>query len=595
MVKDNFKMLTDKEHIRQRFSMYGGSQTLQNEDVFIDKEFKTVPLVGGLLKVINEIIDNSIDEYVRTKGEFASNIDVKFKNGVVEVSDNGRGIPVKEVDTPEGKKWQAVAAFTHARAGSNFDDTNRESIGMNGVGSMITFVTSESFEVKSGDGTHAIHMKSQNGEVKTVKKVESTVQGTYVKFKPDYQFFNVAEDDINHVAMIENRIKSLSLAFPNIRFKFNGKVVRVKFQDFFGDCIQFSNNSSTFGIAKSTGTHETFTVVNGLSVKGGQHVETFIDCFIQDFRDALKRKHKVDISRARLKNHLRIHCVVNGFKALKFDSQTKERVTNSVSECKEAIGDFDSKLIVKKLMNDKDLINEITAFQKLQEDLAAKKDLLSLEKKKRIKSDKYFAAIGETKRIFVVEGDSASGGLIKCLGRAGNAFYALKGVPLNVLEVSHQKFMANKELSELYAIITTYPDAEICIATDADADGSRIRGLLILFMNMYFAEHFDNSKVRILKTPLAIGKKNNVVQEWAYNFAEVNSINQKLDISYVKGLGSWSEKDLKLIIQKESLEKMLPSVKIDEVELLRNWFSGATSDFRKEQIINSKPFNIMAV
>ena len=134
-------------------------------------------------------------------------------------------------------------------------------------------------------------------------------------------------------------------------------------------------------------------------------------------------------------------------------------------------------------MKNEDLINEICAYTKMQEDLAAKKELGKLEKKKKVKSDKYFAAIGHrTDRIFVVEGDSASGGLIKCLGRKGNAFYALKGVPLNVLEVSHQKFMANKELSELYTIITTFPDAEICLATDADADGMRITGLISLFM-----------------------------------------------------------------------------------------------------------------
>lgn len=595
MAKDNFKMLTDQEHIRQRFSMYGGSQVLQQEEAFIDQQFTSINLVSGLLKVINEIIDNSIDEHVRTNKEFAQNIDVKFRNGTIEVTDDGRGIPVEKVNTPDGMKYQAVAAFTHARAGSNFDDDDRESIGMNGVGSMITFVTSKLFDVKSGDGKNQVQMKSKDAKVTSVKSVPSDVRGTYVKFKPDYEFFNVDENDENHVKMIENRIKSLSLAFPSIRFKFNGRVVRVKFQDFFGETVQFDNGKAVFGITKSSGTYESFTIVNGLSVKGGQHVETFLDYFINDFRAALKRKHKVEITRARLKNHLRIHSIVNGFKALKFDSQTKERVTNSAAECKEAIGDFDSKLIVRKLMANKELIDEICAFQRLQEDLEAKKDLNKLEKKKKIKSDKYFPAIGETKRIFVVEGDSASGGLIKCLGRKGNAFYALKGVPLNVLEVSHQKFMANKELSELYAIVSTYPDAEICIATDADADGSRIRGLLILFMNMYFADHYDADKVRILKTPLAIGKKSNVIKEWAYNFAEVNHINGKLDISYVKGLGSWSEKDLKFVIEKDGMDKMLPTIKIDQVDLLQNWFSGKTSDFRKEQIVKARPFNIMAV
>jgi len=231
----------------------------------------------------------------------------------------------------------------------------------------------------------------------------------------------------------------------------------------------------------------------------------------------------------------------------------------------------------------------------MKDDLEAKKDLNKLEKKKKVKSDKYVAAIGGTQRIFVVEGDSASGGLIKCLGRKGNAFYALKGVPLNVLEVSHQKFMANKELSELYSIITTFPDAEICIATDADADGSRIRGLVSLFMHKYFPDHLNNGKMKLLRTPIAIGKKNNVIKEWAYTFGDVNKIDSKLDVSYVKGLGSWSVKDLQHIIDKDTMVDMLPEVSITDTELFTQWFSGSTIDFRKEQILNAAPFDVMRI
>jgi topoisomerase-4 subunit B len=161
--------------------------------------------------------------------------------------------------------------------------------------------------------------------------------------------------------------------------------------------------------------------------------------------------------------------------------------------------------------------------------------------------------------------------------------------------VSHQKFSANKELTELYSIITTYPDAEICIATDADADGSRIRGLISLFMFKYFPEHLNNGKMKILRTPIAIGKKNNEVKEWAYTFADVNKIDHKLDVSYVKGLGSWSEKDLKHIISKDTMDEMLPTVSIVDTDLFKNWFSSSTINYRKEQILKAAPFDIMKV
>ena len=593
---DNFKLLSDADHIRKRFSMYGGSQVVQEEEAFIDAEFTKVKIVGGLLKIINEIIDNSIDEHIRTNREYANKIDVNIDpDGTITIHDNGRGIPAVQVETPDGLEYQMVSAFTRARAGSNFDDENRESIGMNGVGSMITFVTSTKFEAKSADGNLEVHLVGQDGQVKRVKTKETVRKGTTVKFKPDYAFFGMETIDVAHVKMIEERIKSLALAFDTIKFRFNKKAVKVKFQDYFGECDIFTSDKATFGITKSDGSFQSHSLINGLSIKGGTHIEAFTWVFMQELRDMLKRRKKVDITPARLRQHLRIHGIINGFPALKFDSQTKERVTNSQAECKEAMGEFDAKKIVNKLMKNEALIDEICAFTKLQEDLNAKKDLNKLEKKTKVKSDKYFSAIGKTERIFVVEGDSASGGLIKCLGRKGNAFYALKGVPLNVLEVSHQKFMANKELSELYTIITTFPEAEICIATDADADGSRIRGLVALFMYKYFPEHLQNGQLKILRTPLAIGKKNNVVKEWAYNFTEVNNLDPKLDISYVKGLGSWSEKDLKDIIAADTMDEMLPTVTISDTELFTSWFSSSTIDYRKEQLLNSSPFDIMKV
>ena len=593
---NNFKILSDAHHIRQRFSMYGGSQVLQEETVFADAAFTKVQLVGGLLKVINEIIDNSVDEHVRTDKKFANHIDVSIEtDGTITVTDNGRGIPAVEIETPDGPEYQMVAAFTRARAGSNFDDENRQSIGMNGVGSMITFVTAERFEAKSADGKKEVHLISERGDVKSIKVKDTIRNGTTVRFKPDYAFFGMKNIDEAHIKMVEERIRSLSLAFPTIKFKFNKKAVHLKFTDYFGPCDVFQTEKATFGITKSDGSFQTHSLVNGLSVKSGTHIDFFINAVIGELREVINRRKKMDITPARLKQHIRVHGIINGFPALKFDSQTKERVTNSVAECRDAIGEFDVAKIVKKLMANDELIEEITAYSKLQEDLAAKKDLNKLEKTKKVKSDKYFASIGKTKRIFVVEGDSASGGLIKCLGRNGNAFYALKGVPLNVLEVTHQKFMANKELSELYTIITTFPEAEICIATDADADGSRIRGLVALFMYKYFPEYLNNGKLKILRTPIAIGKKNNVVKEWAYTFSDVNKIDAKLDVSYVKGLGSWSERDLKDIIATDGMNNMLPTIAIANTELFKSWFSGETIDYRKEQILQSAPFDIMKI
>ena len=95
-----FKVLTDEEHLKIRPSMYIGSVDETNISSFFinenDVEYKTINIIPGLLKIINEIIDNSVDEHIRTKGAYANKINVDITNTLsgleISVKDNGRGI-----------------------------------------------------------------------------------------------------------------------------------------------------------------------------------------------------------------------------------------------------------------------------------------------------------------------------------------------------------------------------------------------------------------------------------------------------------------------------------------------------------------------
>lgn len=595
-MSDNFKVLSDIAHIQTRFSMYGGSQVPQEETVFLNQDFAKVNVVGGLLKVINEIIDNSIDEAIRTNFAYANRIVVSVdEQGFITITDNGRGIPSVEIDTPTGKKYQMVAAFTMAKSGSNFDDTTRVGLGMNGVGSAITFATSKEFHARSSDGKLEVILDSHDADITKIRTRESDKKGTTIKFLPNYKFFGLETIDRQHISIIEERLKSLALAYPEITFRFNGKSIKTNFQDYFGECDVFKTETATYGVTKSDGSFQTHSIVNGLSVKGGSHIDYFTSQVINEMCASIKRSKKVEIQANKLKAHLRVHCVVNGFPALKFDSQTKERVTNSQAETRKAIGEFDAKKFASKLMKNKDLVEEILAYTKLQADLDAKKDLKKLEKKKTIKSDNYIPAVGDTKNLFICEGLSAMGGISSSLGRKGNAYYAIRGVPLNVMGVSHQKFSSNKELSELYAIITSFDqDVKIVIAADSDADGSKICSLLSLFIWKYLPDVFEQS-LHMFKTPVAIGKRGKDVEEWVYNLSDISKLNPKLGLQYLKGLGSWDATDLQQVIVKEGINKMLPKVSIDDEGLFASWFSSDTSDYRKEQILKTNGFDIMRI
>lgn len=82
-------------------------------------EIKSIKLIPGFIKIINEIIDNSTDEGIRTNFEFSNKIDFQFNGNSFIVEDNGRGIEVLQ-DSVTGKYVPEIL-FSHLESGENFD------------------------------------------------------------------------------------------------------------------------------------------------------------------------------------------------------------------------------------------------------------------------------------------------------------------------------------------------------------------------------------------------------------------------------------------------------------------------------------------
>ena len=64
----DFKVLDDRQHIILRANMYIGSTSLEKTAGIINFKHQERVVVPALLKIINEVIDNSVDEFIRTKG-----------------------------------------------------------------------------------------------------------------------------------------------------------------------------------------------------------------------------------------------------------------------------------------------------------------------------------------------------------------------------------------------------------------------------------------------------------------------------------------------------------------------------------------------
>ena len=83
--KEDFKILSPRDHVRARTGMYLGSTASESVDRFVLGEWKRVQTVPALNKMVDEIIDNCIDEAIRTQFKYANEISVTIKAGTITV------------------------------------------------------------------------------------------------------------------------------------------------------------------------------------------------------------------------------------------------------------------------------------------------------------------------------------------------------------------------------------------------------------------------------------------------------------------------------------------------------------------------------
>lgn len=597
------KKLTDREHIIHRPSMYIGSVSNEMHEVQIFEETddnltlstKQLTYTPGLIKIINEVIDNSVDAIIKTKQ--GDEIKVMISETMISVQDNSSGFPgpkVKKLSHPE--EIPMVLALGNARAGSNFNDQdNLGQMGTNGVGAFATNCFSSYFEVKSTNVEHTMQATwCDNGILKDYKiQTAKGKTGTLVQFKPDLVKFGMQTIDDAVLQIIKTRLTVLSLTYPDIKFSFNSKRIRTpkKLSDLFASAdtpfIQHkTDNYEVLVVANSEKTNH-FSVVNGLQTPdGGSH----IDYLLQEIVKELQNTKGLNCTRADVLNTLQIVFVGKQWRNLRFNSQTKEKITNSSKETKDYLGNIDPIIEkVKKSKAIKDFIKASTQARELRADKKALKDA----KKTKIKSDKFLDSQGDRKILMLVEGDSAMGGLVPSLGRKGIAYYALKGKPLNAWKSTTQKVAGNKELSELLAIIHQNDFEKIVIASDADADGAHVAGLLMGFVYKFLPEYKE--RLCRLRTPVKSVMKNGKIIRWVYNLDERLVIKSQETLYYLKGLGSWTSEDLQFVVKTDGFENLLVRVVFNEesAAILDNWL-GDDSQIRKDMILNND-FSIASI
>lgn len=465
MSNHEIKILSDREHIIKRSGMYIGSSASENIEQFIFGEYKTIKYVPGIVKIIDEIIDNSVDEAIRTEFKFANKIEVTIENDTVTVKDNGRGLPQALVLTPEGDEIPGpVAAWTRPRAGGNFgDDSERKTGGMNGVGSALTNIFSTMFVGVTCNGETEITVNCTDGaENISWKTKKASYHGTEVKFVPDFEHFDDTSLSDVYKNVTLDRLMTLAVVFPDIEFKFNGKKVVGNFKkyskQFDEESIVLDQTNCSVAIGRSPDGFRHISYVNNIHTKkGGSHIDWLMDELCTELMPMIKRKFKIDITKARIKECLTLLLFVRDMSNLKFDSQTKERLSNTWGEVKNHV-DIDVKKLASQLMRNETvlmpIIEAVLARKLAAEQAAATKAAKKAAKAKVAKHIKanLYGKPGTGTTLFLTEGDSALNELLTSRDQDTQGGYPLRGKFLNTWGMKDVDIMKSKEAFDIMAI-----------------------------------------------------------------------------------------------------------------------------------------------
>lgn len=603
-MQEQFKILSPRDHVRQRMGLYLGSSSKEVVDRFVGGIWSSVEYVPALNKIVDEILDNSIDEGIRTQFKHANKIDVSVTGDTVTITDNGRGIPQEIVDTPEGDKIpRPVAAWTRVNAGTSFTE-DRISIGANGVGSSCTNFVSLNFTGRTWRGGNLLEVVCTDGcNTTEVSNKKKTGSGTQVTFTPDFTLFEVDSlQQLDTVSLIEDRLTSLQLAFPEIRFSFNGNKIAItdikKYAETFAPSgattvIEKADDVSLFFAASDDG-FRTNSLVNGVNTRqGGVFVDYIVNGVMDELVTMIKRKHRVDVARSTLKNGMTFVLFARNFINPKFDSQTKERLTNPIGDVRahyERSGAKGFQSIAKRLFAADDIIDPIIAAQIAKKEQQDRREALQGQKKlKKVKVAKHIAASSDQATLLLVEGDSAASSFLEVRDPKTTGAYPLRGVIMNTWDMKPADVLKNKELSELIAILgLNVNDPKSCreisykkvaIMCDADKDGYHIASLLVAFFYKFWPKFVEDGLLSIVRSPIMISTSGKDVK-WFYTYEEARSFkdtSKGYKHRYIKGLGSLETNEYSVIVN----DPVLDVISVDDPSRFEMMF-GKSSDARKE-------------
>jgi topoisomerase-4 subunit B len=492
--------------------------------------------------LVQEVIDNSVDEAI---AGFAKKINVIYhEDGSLEVSDDGRGMPIDQ--HPEEKMTGVEVIMTKLHAGAKFDHKNyRYSGGLHGVGVSVVNALSTRLEVeiKRGGGKYAISFN--NGKkVSQLKKIGTVGQrnsGSMVRFWPAEQYFdtvNISLPRLKHV------MRAKAVLCPGLTVTFNNKQTGETNAWYFEDGLKdylVENLSDYSRIPEEpfVGDHDGQEEVVDWAViwlpeqgqliaesyvnliptpQGGTHVNGFRSGLLAAVREFCEFRNLIPRGIKLAPDDIWDKCsYVLSTKMIdpQFSGQTKERLGSR--QCASFVSNVVRDAFALWLNHHTEVGEQLAemAIENARKRLKAVKKIV----RKKVGSGptlpgKLADCISQNSaesELFLVEGDSAGGSAKQARDKQTQAVLPLRGKILNTWEVETAAILKSNEIHDITVAIGVDPGIDdlsrlryrkIIILADADSDGLHIASLLCALFLRHFRPLVQAGNIFVAMPPL---------------------------------------------------------------------------------------------
>ncbi len=509
----------------------------------------------GLHHMIFEVTDNSLDEAM---AGYANEIMITLlPNNQVNVTDNGRGIPVEK--HPQTKKSTLETVMTMLHAGGKFGEGGGYKItgGLHGVGVSVVNALSKYLKAEVCRDGNLYAQEYERGkpkkDVRKVGKCPAGTTGTSVTFEPDIEVFK--EISFNWKTILDH-LRQQAYLTGKIRIKIVDeradlptgqagphKSYQLYFEGGIPSFVDYLNRDEEpkhQNIFYASKEHDGIQVdvalqytddIQGMEMgfanniytrEGGMHITGFRTALTRVLNDFGRKNSLIKDDEGLTGDDVRegLTVVVSvKLREPQFEGQTKARLGNPEARTavEAVVSEYLQEFLDKNPQDAREIIGKCTLSARARK--AAKAARETIIRKGALEGFTLPGKLAdcssrdpEETELFIVEGDSAGGSSKQGRDRKFQAILPLRGKILNVERARLDKMLASKEIRALVIALGAAIAEEfdilklryhrIIIATDADVDGSHIRTLLLTLFYRYYPQLIASGYLYIAQPPL---------------------------------------------------------------------------------------------